>query len=99
MERLDRAAAEFARGNFKHQVEIESSDEIGRLAATFNAMGASIESARQELIRQEHGSPLSAASATSIVHDLRNPLAAIYGGCGDAGGSGELLVRPGTPAR
>ncbi|HEY3835523.1 MAG TPA: HAMP domain-containing protein, partial [Bryobacteraceae bacterium] len=82
--RLDRAAAEFARGNFKHQVEIESSDEIGRLAATFNAMGASIQSARQELIRQERIATIGRL-ATSIVHDLRNPLAAIYGGA-------EMLV-------
>jgi signal transduction histidine kinase len=84
VERLDRAAAEFARGNFKHQVEIESADEIGRLAATFNAMGASIESARQELIRQERIATIGRLS-TSIVHDLRNPLAAIYGGA-------EMLV-------
>ena len=84
VERLDRAAAEFARGNFKHQVEIESSDEIGRLAATFNAMGASIQSARQELIRQERIATIGRL-ATSIVHDLRNPLAAIYGGA-------EMLV-------
>jgi signal transduction histidine kinase len=84
VERLDRAAAEFARGNFKHQVEIESSDEIGRLAATFNAMGASIQGARQELIRQERIATIGRLS-TSIVHDLRNPLAAIYGGA-------EMLV-------
>ena len=84
VERLDRAAAEFARGNFSHQVQIESSDEIGRLAATFNAMGASIQSARQELIRQERIATIGRL-ATSIVHDLRNPLAAIYGGA-------EMLV-------
>src|SRR5579871_6599849 len=84
VERLDRAAAEFARGNFKHQVEIEGTDEIGRLAATFNSMGASIQGARQELIRQERIATIGRL-ATSIVHDLRNPLAAIYGGA-------EMLV-------
>jgi signal transduction histidine kinase len=84
VERLDRAAAEFARGNFKHQVEIESSDEIGRLAATFNTMGDSIQGARRELIRQERIATIGRLS-TSIVHDLRNPLAAIYGGA-------EMLV-------
>ena len=84
IERLDRAAVEFARGNLKHQVTIESADEIGRLAATFNSMGASIQSARQELIRQERIATIGRLS-TSIVHDLRNPLAAIYGGA-------EMLV-------
>lgn len=84
VERLDRAAVEFARGNYSHQVNIEGSDEIGRLASTFNTMGASIESARQELIRQERIATIGRL-ATSIVHDLRNPLAAIYGGA-------EMLV-------
>jgi signal transduction histidine kinase len=65
-------------------VPIESLDEIGRLAATFNSMGGSIQSARQELIRQERIATIGRLS-TSIVHDLRNPLAAIYGGA-------EMLV-------
>jgi signal transduction histidine kinase len=47
-------------------------------------MGASIQSARQELIRQERIATIG-RFATSIVHDLRNPLAAIYGGA-------EMLV-------
>jgi signal transduction histidine kinase len=47
-------------------------------------MGASIQSARQELIRQERIATIGRL-ATSIVHDLRNPLAAIYGGA-------EMLV-------
>jgi signal transduction histidine kinase len=42
-------------------------------------MCASIQSARQELIRQERISTIG-RMASSIVHDLRNPLAAIYGG-------------------
>ena len=42
-------------------------------------MCRSIQEARQELIRQEQISTIGRLS-TSIVHDLRNPLAAIYGG-------------------
>ena len=52
---------------------------LGRLAQAFNAMCASIQDARRELIRQERISTIGRLS-TSIVHDLRNPLAAIYGG-------------------
>jgi signal transduction histidine kinase len=44
----------------------------------------SIQSARAELIRQERISTIGRLSS-SIVHDLRNPLAAIYGGA-------EMLV-------
>ena len=76
---LDRGATEVARGNYDYRVPVKSQDELGRLAQTFNAMSASIQSGRQELIRQERISTIGRLS-TSIVHDLRNPLAAIYGG-------------------
>jgi signal transduction histidine kinase len=84
VEKLDRAAAEVARQNYDYRVPVDSHDELGRLAVTFNNMCASIQSARQELIRQERISTIGRLSS-SIVHDLRNPLAAIYGGS-------ELLV-------
>jgi signal transduction histidine kinase len=81
---LDRAAAEVARQNYAIQVPVDSEDELGRLAATFNSMCASIRHAREDLIRQERISTIGRLTA-SIVHDLRNPLAAIYGGA-------EMLV-------
>ena len=76
---LDSAAAQIARQNYSHRVEVTSGDEIGRLGATFNQMCDSLQSARLELIRQERISTIGRL-ASSIVHDLRNPLAAIYGG-------------------
>ncbi len=79
VEKLDRAAAEVARQNYDYRVPVDGHDELGRLAVTFNNMCASIQSARQELIRQERISTIGRLSS-SIVHDLRNPLAAIYGG-------------------
>jgi signal transduction histidine kinase len=81
---LDRAAAEIARQNFDYRVAVERDDELGRLARTFNDMSASIRRSREELIRQERISTIGRL-ATSIVHDLRNPLASIYGGA-------EMLV-------
>lgn len=79
VEILDRAAAEIARQNYNLRVHVDSEDEIGRLARSFNTMCASLQSAREELIRQERISTIGRL-AGSIVHDLRNPLAAIYGG-------------------
>ena len=76
---LDRAAAEVGRQNYDCEVAVTSEDELGRLAATFNAMCASIREARQELIRSERIATIGRLAA-SIVHDLRNPLATIYGG-------------------
>jgi signal transduction histidine kinase len=92
VEALDRAAAEIAKGNYSVRVPEGSRDEIGRLAGTFNSMCASINAAREELIRQERISTIGRLSA-SIIHDLRNPLAAIYGGA-------EMLVDTAlTPAQ
>jgi signal transduction histidine kinase len=81
---LDRGATEVAQRNYDYRVPVKSDDELGRLAGAFNAMCASIQDAREELIRQERISTIGRLS-TSIVHDLRNPLAAIYGGA-------EMLV-------
>jgi signal transduction histidine kinase len=52
-------------------------------------MCASIRHAREELVRQERISTIGRL-ASSIVHDLRNPLAAIYGGA-------EMLVDGNLP--
>ena len=84
VEELDRGAAEVSRGNYDYRVPVANSrvddnDELGRLARAFNGMCASIQQGRQELIRQERIATIGRLS-TSIVHDLRNPLAAIYGG-------------------
>jgi signal transduction histidine kinase len=76
---LDRAAAEIARQNYGYRVDVHTGDELGRLANTFNGMCESIQNAREELTRQERISTIGRLS-TSIVHDLRNPLAAIYAG-------------------
>jgi len=81
---LDRAAAEIGRQNYDYRIDVRSQDELGRLAETFKSMCASIQRAREELIRQERIATIGQLS-TSIVHDLRNPLAAIYAGA-------EMLV-------
>jgi signal transduction histidine kinase len=76
---LDRAAAEIANQNYGYHIDVNSQDELGRLAETFQSMCASLQRAREELIRQERITTIGQLS-TSIVHDLRNPLAAIYAG-------------------
>ncbi|MBZ5602807.1 MAG: HAMP domain-containing protein [Acidobacteriia bacterium] len=87
---LDRAAAEIARQNYGYRVDVHTGDELGRLAGTFNAMSESIQRAREELKTQERISTIGRLS-TSIVHDLRNPLAAIYAGA-------EMLFDTNLPA-
>ena len=87
---LDRAAAEIGKQNYNYQIDVRSQDELGRLARTFQSMCESIRQARQELIRQERISTIGQLS-TSIVHDLRNPLAAIYAGA-------EMMMDSDLPA-
>jgi len=87
---LDRAAAEIAQQNYEYRVDVSTGDELGRLAGTFNAMCESIQHAREELKTQERISTIGRLS-TSIVHDLRNPLAAIYAGA-------EMLFDTNLPA-
>jgi signal transduction histidine kinase len=81
---LDTAAREVARGNFDVTLAPGGPDEIGRLSDSFNSMSVSLSEARAELIRNERIATIGRLS-TSLVHDLRNPLASIYGGA-------ELLV-------
>ena len=87
--KLDHAATEVTRQNYDYRVPVETEDELGRLARTFNTMCDSLKNARQELIRHERMSTITRLS-TSLVHDLRNPLAAIYGGA-------EMLVDSDLP--
>lgn len=86
---LDRAAAEIAKQNYDYRINVYSQDELGRLAETFQSMCESIRNAREELIRRERIETIGQLS-TSIVHDLRNPLAAIYAGA-------EMLVDSNLP--
>ncbi|MDQ2777511.1 MAG: HAMP domain-containing histidine kinase [Acidobacteriota bacterium] len=76
---LDRAAAAVAAGDYTVRLPQGGRDELGRLAKTFNQMCESIQRAQAELIRNEQIQTIGRL-ATSLVHDLRNPLAAIYGG-------------------
>jgi signal transduction histidine kinase len=86
---LDQAAAQFALRDFSHRVPVRGSGELSRLAKTFNAMCDSIQQAHADLMRQEQLSTIGRL-ASSLVHDLRNPLAAIYGGA-------EMLIDGNLP--
>ncbi len=86
---LDHAAAEIASGNYGFRVSIRGDDELTRFARTFNQMCDSVQRAQAELRSQEQMSTISRLG-TSLVHDLRNPLAAVYGGA-------EMLIDGNLP--
>ena len=66
---LNAATQSIAQGDLEKQVEISTRDEIGALAASFNAMTASLKRSR-DLRRQ---------MTADIAHELRNPLSIILG--------------------
>jgi len=67
LRKLDRASRRVAAGRFDERVDILSSDEIGRLATSFNEMAASLESGEQVKKRL----------IADISHELRTPITAV----------------------
>lgn len=69
MRRLTAATGAIARGDLTQRVAVSARDEIGDLAASFNAMAADLQKA--ERLRRE--------MVADIAHELRNPLAVLRG--------------------
>jgi signal transduction histidine kinase len=65
-----------AAGDLSRKVEVRSTDELGLLAREFNAMAASLDRQRAELLRAERLAAVGRISA-QITHEIRNPLNAI----------------------
>lgn len=67
--RLTQAAEEIASGNFASRAEVQSQDEIGQLADSFNRMADNL--ARSDDLRRR--------MTADIAHELRTPLSVIRG--------------------
>jgi hypothetical protein len=76
---LMRGVTAVGRGEFDHQIEITSQDELGRLSAAFNEMIAQLSRVRDLEDRLRRADRLAALGtmAAGIAHDIRNPLTSI----------------------
>lgn len=76
IESLIAGARELGKGNYDHPVPVDTHGEIGQLAGTFDQMRASLRRSQAALLRSERLATIG-QMASSIIHDLRNPLATI----------------------
>ena len=72
-----------SKGDFSHKIEINSQDELGNLARSFNAMSARLletreqmEETHKKLIQAEKLASIGKLAAT-IAHEIRNPLTSV----------------------
>jgi signal transduction histidine kinase len=76
IEPLIQSTREVGKGNYEHEIKIEATGELGELARAFDQMRRSLKQSQAELLKRERLATIG-QMASSIVHDLRNPLAAI----------------------
>ena len=74
--RLTRATARLARGDFDARIATTSSDELRRLVEAFNRMAAELQRQRGELERT-HRLEAWAEMARQVAHEIKNPLTPI----------------------
>jgi two-component system, NtrC family, nitrogen regulation sensor histidine kinase NtrY len=73
VEQLAQAAREVADGNWNTQVTIQSTDELGELAASFNRMTHELLEQKERLVQTERVAAWREL-ARRLAHELKNPL-------------------------
>jgi len=76
IERLKEAAVRIGGGDFGQTIKVETGDEIGALAETFNAMSLELKKREVEVRRAERLSAIG-TTASVIAHEMKTPLQSV----------------------
>jgi len=73
---LTKATTAIAQGDLRWQVDVQSPDEIGKLAAAFNQMTRDLKESQERLILSEKLASLGTMAA-GMAHEIKNPLVSV----------------------
>ena len=90
LEKLVVSAKELGRGNYDAEVPTGAQGEVAQLATAFDQMRFSLRESQTALLKNERLATIG-QMASSIIHDLRNPLATIST-------AAEVMMNDGLPA-
>ena len=76
LEALRAGVQAVARGDLEHRVRVGAPDEVGELAAAFNAMTRDVRDAKERLVHAERVAAWQDI-ARSLAHEIKNPLTPI----------------------
>ncbi|RMG06141.1 MAG: HAMP domain-containing protein, partial [Nitrospirae bacterium] len=78
---LERGAERIGTGDFRQRIDVQSGDEIGKLADAFNKMAENLEKLREMEERLSHAERLASIGrfTAGIAHEMNNPIANIIG--------------------
>jgi len=74
--KLTKGVQIIGKGNFEHQIDIKTRDEIGEVGTAFNQMAKDLKDTAEKLAQSERLATLGQLSG-NISHELRNPLGVI----------------------
>ena len=75
---LEAGAARLAAGDLDTRLDVDRTDEFGRLAAQFNTMTEALQAHQAELLRSERLAGIGRLAA-GVAHEINNPLGVILG--------------------
>lgn len=76
IKQITEGANEIAKGNFEHEIEYKSTNELGQLAESFNEMRLRVKDSMEE---QRLADQKQKEMIAGIAHDLRTPLTSVKG--------------------